>query len=465
MPPRRRNFFYGLPDDILRHIIACLPTKNAVGTSLISRQWIDLWTEVEFHQLALDDSDLLEPDLSPDTIAWSFQEFVSDILDRVNLLVIRRFYLHCLQSYDAEVLRDWVVRGWTNNVVEVDIRVDNINEDNFLDLPSNLCTSTALKVLKLQGNITLDPDPDQRVIFPSLRILHMDVIQLGVSGHHRDLYRCCPVLDDLYVRGNIAEPLPFQFDVVSTSVRNLNSEFYLEDKHFDNEDNVSLTFEINTQNLVCLELRENFFAQYILRNLNLLEKADIGIGGVFMCPRGGGFDFDHWSDERISFLPEVYNVNSLALSGCTVGVSICFFFFIILSFKQNAGAASSDDDDDFTGGHVELLPTFYSLEKLKLGFVYCCSWNFLPFALERSPFLQSLDLEKEAKGEFPDCVQRWEERDVPADCLRNCLRGISVRGFGGKLHELQVIEYLLKNARVLRRMDIYASAEGGAGAF
>lgn len=161
----------------------------------------------------------------------------------------------------------------------------------------------------------------------------MDVIQLGVNGHHRDLYRCCPVLDDLYVRGNIAEPLPFQFHVVSTSVRNLNSEFYLEDKHFDNEDNVSLTFEINTQNLVCLDLRDNFFAQYILRNLNLLEKADIGIGGVFMCPRGGGFDFDHWSDERISFLRELYNVNSLALSGCTVGVSICFFFFIILSFK------------------------------------------------------------------------------------------------------------------------------------
>lgn len=137
----------------------------------------------------MDDSDLLEPDLSPDSIEWSFQEFVSDILDRVNLLVIRRFYLHCLQSYDAEVLRDWVVHGWTNNVVEVDMRVDNINEDNFLDLPSNLCTSTALEVLKLQGNITLDPDPDQQVIFPSLRILHMDIIQLGVNGHYRDLYR------------------------------------------------------------------------------------------------------------------------------------------------------------------------------------------------------------------------------------------------------------------------------------
>ena len=189
MAPRRRNFFDGLPDNILCHIIAFLPTKYAVGTSLISRQWIDLWTEVEFHQLALDDSDLLEPDLSPDSIEWSFQEFVSDILDRVNLLVIRRFYLHCLQSYDAEVLRDWVVHGWTNNVVEVDMRVDNINEDNFLDLPSNLCTSTALEVLKLQGNITLDPDPDQQVIFPSLRILHMDIIQLGVNGHYRDLYR------------------------------------------------------------------------------------------------------------------------------------------------------------------------------------------------------------------------------------------------------------------------------------
>lgn len=332
MAPSHRNFFYGHPDDILRRIIAFLPTKNAVGTSLISRQWIDLWTEVELHQLAFDDSDLLEPDLSPDSIEWSFQEFVCDILDRVNLLVIRRFYLHCLQSYDVEVLRGWVVSGWINNVVAVDIRVDNIDEDNFLDLPSNLCTSAALEVLKLQGNITLDPDPDQQVIFPRLKILHMDVIQLDVNGHYRDLYRHCPVLDDLYVQGNIAEPLPFQFHVVSTSVRNLNSEFYLEDKRFDNEDNVSLTFEINTLNLVCLELRDNFFNQYVLQNLNHLEKVDIGIGGVFMCPRGGGFDFDHWSDERISFLRGVYNVKSLALSGCAVG-SICFFFFIILSFK------------------------------------------------------------------------------------------------------------------------------------
>ena len=33
-----------LPDDILTHILSFLPTKDAIGTIVLSKRWNDLWT-------------------------------------------------------------------------------------------------------------------------------------------------------------------------------------------------------------------------------------------------------------------------------------------------------------------------------------------------------------------------------------------------------------------------------------
>ena len=42
-------------------------------------------------------------------------------------------------------------------------------------------------------------------------------------------------------------------------------------------------------------------------------------------------------------------------------------------------------------------------------------------------------------------------------CLRSCLKEFSISNFNGKLAEIELLKYLLKNATILERMMIFCS--------
>ncbi|WJX72590.1 hypothetical protein P8452_56454 [Trifolium repens] len=45
-----------LPDSLISHILSCLPTKDAVRTSLLSKRWIDCWTLINKVNIDEDES-------------------------------------------------------------------------------------------------------------------------------------------------------------------------------------------------------------------------------------------------------------------------------------------------------------------------------------------------------------------------------------------------------------------------
>ena len=100
-------------------------------------------------------------------------------------------------------------------------------------------------------------------------------------------------------------------------------------------------------------------------------------------------------------------------------------------------------------------PMFYNL--VCLNFYYCCKWHNLPVLLERTPNLETLGfgrthcchLERSASGN----IRIDEPQSVPK-CLSSQLTTFHFDGFGWANDELEVVRYILKNARFLKKLTI-----------
>lgn len=51
---------------------------------------------------------------------------------------------------------------------------------------------------------------------------------------------------------------------------------------------------------------------------------------------------------------------------------------------------------------------------------------------------------------------QWSPPEVVPICLLKHLKTVSVRGFKGKIDEIEVAKYLLKNCEVLKKMTFYS---------
>ncbi|KAH7860636.1 hypothetical protein Vadar_015917 [Vaccinium darrowii] len=101
-------------------------------------------------------------------------------------------------------------------------------------------------------------------------------------------------------------------------------------------------------------------------------------------------------------------------------------------------------------GHV--LPTFPNLTHLRLGLDCISCWNrdLLGGFLRCSPYLEVLILE----GESPGSGELWGPPPQVPSCLTLHLKEVEILQFDGKEYQLELIKYILKNAKVLKKMTI-----------
>ncbi|KAH7546599.1 hypothetical protein FEM48_Zijuj01G0218200 [Ziziphus jujuba var. spinosa] len=93
--------------------------------------------------------------------------------------------------------------------------------------------------------------------------------------------------------------------------------------------------------------------------------------------------------------------------------------------------------------------------------------------LRSCPNLENLTLEMqepfnvdwaEFEEDIPDILNfeehsYWELQNLPFSCLQNYLKQIKISGFTGRTNEMQMIRFLLENAGVLEKMEIYHSPQ------
>ncbi|CAL9223988.1 unnamed protein product [Arabidopsis halleri] len=175
-----------LSDDLLVKILSFLPTKVAVSTSVLSKQWMFIWMWLP----------KLEFGFSRRSKYACLRDFIDKNLPLHKAPIIESL---CLSSFcgslQPEDLKSWVGIAVSRYVRELSI---DYLDRSFALMPCSLYRCKSLVTLKLiRETILLDVPPT--VCLPSLKTLRLDKVTYSKDESLRLLLSCCPVLEDLFI--------------------------------------------------------------------------------------------------------------------------------------------------------------------------------------------------------------------------------------------------------------------------
>ncbi|XP_020871658.1 putative FBD-associated F-box protein At5g56410 [Arabidopsis lyrata subsp. lyrata] len=218
-------------DELLVKILSFLPTKVAVSTSILSKQWKFLWMRVpklEYDDISLYNRNMLSRE--GDSITDSL--LLAKSL-RMLLFIDKNLPLHsspvieslCLTFYTTlfqpEDIKLWVEIAVSRCAQELSVNFYPFKGKRNALLPSSLYTCKSLVTLKLRNNILVDVP--HVFCLPSLKTLHLQHVIYADEESLQRLLSNCSVLEDLVV-----ERSPFdnvrKFAVIIPSLLSLSFE-------------------------------------------------------------------------------------------------------------------------------------------------------------------------------------------------------------------------------------------------
>ncbi|XP_059670941.1 F-box/FBD/LRR-repeat protein At5g22660-like [Cornus florida] len=398
-----------LSDSLLVHVLSFLPTKYAVGTSILSSRWKHLWASVP----TLDFNDNLRFKDIPYSYENSsnFMNFVDRVLLHHDLSYVQKFRLSCEGSkVDVSRMYTWISVAVTRGVQELDLQIGPPGFDlpeRLYSFPLSLFTCPTLVVLKL--GILVRFSVPCSVHFKSLKVLHLSVWLMG-NDLMKNLFCNCPVLEELFIQAMVSceeeAALGVILDVSTSSL----TSFKMMGKKLCSMHQFS-------------SLKDDYLSYYVLNNLTSLVKADVNIGECCIQT----MEIEERSDSVFEVLKQISSVKYLSLGASTMGV---------LDYAKEYN-----------------VPRFPNLIRLELHVNTCYGWKRLLDLLNSMPNLLYLVLEKSKNCSSRRHVSFVEQEVVPS-CLVMHLQEIKINGFQGLSDELKLIEYFLRNSKVLRKMEI-----------
>lgn len=149
-----------LPDSVLCHILSFLPTKYAVGTSILSTRWQCLWTCVatfQFNDELFDRGPRINVNGEVE-VNMSFTNFVNTVLLLSDVSCFEKFSLKLKSFHNLDILKAWISTAIKHNVQKLELRYSvgrNFYEEIPTQLPRMLFHCKTLVNLRLGGNIYL----------------------------------------------------------------------------------------------------------------------------------------------------------------------------------------------------------------------------------------------------------------------------------------------------------------------
>ncbi|KAL8032014.1 hypothetical protein ABFX02_13G066300 [Erythranthe guttata] len=383
-----------LPDSVLCHILSFLPTKISAATSILARRWRFLWCYV--------------PNLH-------FHHANEDCINSV-------FLLHKLQTINTFRFTDF--RDENDRVEKcitfaIERNVKNI--DIFLCM-ANLprCIYTCKTLVDLTIN-SIDLLPESGPVFlPLLKKLHLFYVH---QNGYDTLLSGCPVLEELLIHSYIDYA---SFKISSPTIKRLLIDLHSAGDESSNESNFDYKrcyykLEINTPALVYLYLADNSGQHIKCGPLNSLIEANIEAN----IDVEGYIDDVVYARYLVEFIDRLRNAKFLKLN-----------LSHYTKYIQSALCART--------------MSFRNLVKLEFTSECLFSLKFL----EDADNLEILILEEVHKQRaMTGCM---EPEQVPT-CRLSRLRTTKLVGIKGNLYELEIIKYLLRNAKVMEKMEIVYS--------
>ncbi|XVF78329.1 hypothetical protein PTKIN_Ptkin14bG0123500 [Pterospermum kingtungense] len=384
-----------LPEALILQILSFLPTKQAVATSVLSKRWVRLWTSVP--TLHLQDSSICRID---EQAKKTFVHIVYRVLLLNKAGFVEKLRLHCNSDYGQLCINTWICSAMERGLQQVDISFSEANLE-LKKLPSGLFLMKTLKILKLHSKIMVDVPVS--VCLPSLKILHLLRVSYANVKSVSCLISGCLNLEELRIDANIYPENMVHFNICSPTLNSLSLTL----RSSSNLQYLEKSVEINTPSLKYLNLSFSGEHRYIVKTFPSLVDANISIP-------------DSYETDQIRVLN---GVKCLKLHG---------------NLEHFALPRS--------------IPSFVNLTQLELhGKINLVVASLF---LQNSPRLKTLAVHDKAH----DRLKPWELPKLVPICLLTSLTRACFK-FEGLEGELEMVEYILMNARVLRTMEIYTRSE------
>ncbi|XP_043688923.1 F-box/FBD/LRR-repeat protein At5g56420-like [Telopea speciosissima] len=410
-----------LPDPVLHHILSFLPTKIAVSTSMLSRRWRYLWTYVD--KLNFEDDLFYSIQMNED-LMFKFMDFVDNVLVVHNLLNIEKLRL-LGGDCDAFRIDSWIRAAIKREIKELDIFICPRVPFEF---PSCLFNCELLTVLKLNLACS-DLKLPTSICLPSLKTMRLDSVIFADENLTHNFFFNCPTLENLIMKKCGLR------DVKVLHISAPRLKFLTVDCGGGNQHSLShCIIKVSTRDLVSLRYCDGVAIGYSLENAHSMVDACIRL-----CPTRHELRV-FWNTDgysAINLLKGVSHAKVLKLSGRNSNT------IEILSPLHDL---------------LDHLPTFYNLRSLKLT-AGCCPRHLsvITCLLQSAPNLEYLKVKiDEDKSKGQKC---WEPEKLGINCLCDHLKVVELKGFGGRENELELLKFLLENAKSLEKIMLVASVE------
>ncbi|PIA46091.1 hypothetical protein AQUCO_01600393v1 [Aquilegia coerulea] len=393
-----------LPDSILHYILSFLPTKYAVGTSILSQRWKFLWTSI--HNFDFCDEHLFCT--SSKSVNYRkrkrfFIEFVNNVLYCNDVSKVHKFSLKCRECDPAHF------RTWTSSIMRREVQELSISVYKEYPYMYPHCFSTfkSMRVLKIDMDISISITGS--VCFPSLKVLRLTSVKFCGGLSLPEVTLRCPILEESVLKCCTWSKIK-TFSIYAPTLPMLKIEGGYDDGPTD------CVVKIYAERLVSLKLKESLSFEFSLTELSSLVDVSIDIYGTS--------DRDH---HVASVLKGIRSARNLKL--CAHSVEI---------LSRPAISA-----------HFLALPRLTHLEVLH-GMT--TSGKKLIELLSSMPYIEYLC--------FPSGTHSFLFKGygrligTTPQCFLSHLKLVEIRRFGWLLEEQWFLKFLIKSARVMHKLII-----------
>ncbi|KAL3651744.1 hypothetical protein CASFOL_004746 [Castilleja foliolosa] len=388
-----------LPDDVICHILAFLSTKITVQTSILARRWRFLWAHV--------------PNLYLDSKNHHTGESFSRIINKVKLLR-KGQSIHTIRiRYDDFDSGEYELEAWITAAIQFNVQnlyLDNDYYDISYGLPQCLFTCKSLVDLSLCFcNIGISSIGD--VSFPNLKRLLLCYIEYETKESLPHLLSGCPILEELVVENILDRDLSCCY-ISSPTIKRLSIRLPLDDCRCYY---IYGKVKINAPGLRYIDVYDCLYNEITFLPMPSLIEADVHFDIYSL-------DVDYYAYTRLvlDFIDNLSKVRCLRLSG---------------------------DSKEFL--EFEMFVPYVRFDNL-IRLEMAPDWRFIPKFLKSTDRLEVLIIHKVAEE-----LQNWTEPvEKQHKCLLSSLRIVILDEFGCTEQELNMVRYLLRNAQVLKMMEI-----------
>ncbi|KAK6145002.1 hypothetical protein DH2020_021822 [Rehmannia glutinosa] len=325
-------------------------------------------------------------------------------MDTFSLCFIRMSQSQLETCIDASVIR---------NVKNISLIAPN----NFPSVSLPCCILTCKTLVDLTLYNIWDMPMTGDISLPALKRLCLDSVFYDTAGSLPHLLSGCPVLDELIVERTDADTGCFY--ISSPTLKRLMFSSY-----FDNTDEFeseAYTVEIDTPALSYLHVYSRTRYEYVsVGSLTSLIEADIDL--EYVSPMETD---DLLFRSTLEFVGRLCNVKCLKLSIGWMEVP----------------------DSEFSALNVK----FHNLTKLEIA----PDWRFISNFLENADKLEVLMIRT-----ADEYLKYWMEPKQVPTCLLLHLGTVRIDQFVCTEPEFNMVRYILRNAKVLKRMEIYTESHG-----